>query len=217
MDQGQMRACQVAQDLGFQLVSLTVESGNNVADPACSGDFYDHLSEYKGIAPSSQVKLDSGSTATAAVSPYILKPCQILLLTPTSIQEEAPEPIKNVFEGLQDIPEEKTMAPVGPAYEVQMLESTETAPIQTADAEIPEDTRVPVGLDAGAPQVTAAVEDEGGWHGGAEEQGGRDVEEDKEADRQRAPLGAKVVVEEMELDDVAKQLADEALRADGGP
>jgi len=94
-----------------------------------------------------------------------------------------------------------------------MQESTEAGPAPTTDAEIPEDTRAPVGLDAGAPQVTAAAEDEGGWHGGAEEEGKRDEEE---ISRELPPVGAKFVADEMELDDVARKLADDALKAEDG-
>lgn len=104
-----------------------------------------------------------------------------------------------------------------------MLESTETQPIAAAEETTAamnknnEDTRAPVGMDAGAPQVTAAEVDEGGWHGGAEEnarEGLEEKEEKGEAQPERAPLGAKVdVPPELELDEEAKRLAREAMKA----
>lgn len=103
-----------------------------------------------------------------------------------------------------------------------MLESTETAPIpaavetQAADAPL-EDTRAPVGMDAGAPQVTAAEADEGGWHGDAEADAGSPAgEEDKKGDGrpEKAPIGAKVEqAPELVLDAEAKKLAQEAMKA----
>ena len=67
-----------------------------------------------------------------------------------------------------------------------------------------------MGLDAGAPEVTAAAEDEGGWHGGAEEGQKR---EEKEGEVGGPPAGAKVEVADMEMDDEARVLAEGAMRA----
>jgi dolichyl-phosphate-mannose-protein mannosyltransferase len=108
-----------------------------------------------------------------------------------------------------------------------MAESTATAiaiPNQQnfeagLEAEKPEDTRAPVGLDAGAPAVTADAEDDG-WHGGAEDDGKRQVDKAKEKERERqtaeepkAGEKPQVEVKEMELDDEAKRLAREAMKA----
>ena len=121
-------------------------------------------------------------------------------------QAEAVEPIPNAFEP-DSPPEEKTKAIVGPQEMVNMLESTEAGPMSPEDA--PQDTRAPVGLDAGAPQVTDAAQDEGGWHGGAEED-----PNSVEPAAATAPAGApRVDVPEMDLDAEAKALADEALAA----
>ncbi|ORX40287.1 putative Dolichyl-phosphate-mannose--protein mannosyltransferase 2 [Kockovaella imperatae] len=151
----------------------------------------------------------------------------------TTMVEEAPEPIKNVFEDPNAPPEEKTIAPVGPQNEVPMQASTYIAhpPVQpvSGDAPIPEDLRNPVGLDAGAPEVTDAAEDQGGWHGGAEDPEGHPIPPpagvaggvraekilNDHAEPARAPVGAQVAeVPELELDREAMQLAEEALRAD---
>jgi dolichyl-phosphate-mannose-protein mannosyltransferase len=82
-----------------------------------------------------------------------------------------------------------------------------------ASAEAPpaEDTRAPVGKDAGAPQVTADAEDDG-WHGDAEDDGKRGGA--GEAEKVEAPVGAKVEeVVDMGLDTEQKKLADEAMKA----
>lgn len=129
----------------------------------------------------------------------------------TTIVDEAPEPIKNAFDGGDDAArEEKTTGVAGPNNDVKMQESTALpGPAHDADAPIPQDDRAPVGLDAGAIEVTGAVHDEGGWHGGANDDAPKE-----EAQPEVAPVGAKKVgVEKMDLDDEAKKLADEALRA----
>ena len=95
-----------------------------------------------------------------------------------------------------------------------MQQSTEIAPAKPVPAEKPEDNRAPVGMDAGAPEVTAAAEDVGGWHGGAEEAERRDIEQ--EAQMTTAPLGATVEIQEMSLDEEARKLVDAAMRDDEG-
>lgn len=143
----------------------------------------------------------------------------------THDQDEAPEPIKNVFEPVDDPAEAiATSAFLGPDPNVPMLESTESSPLaaaETPDATLPiEDTRAPVGMDAGAPQVTAAEQDEGGWHGDAEDDGkrlagGEKVLQPGEGVPEKAPLGAKVDdVPELELDDEARRLVEDAMRAE---
>ena len=129
-----------------------------------------------------------------------------------------------MFEDPNAPPEEKTVAPVGPKNEVPMQESTElpnVRPPVASEAPIPEDLRNPVGLDAGAPEVTDTAEDDGGWHGGAEDEKGipgvpvKDAaQEQLKVQEGRPPVGAKVEVPDMELDSAAKNLAEEAMRAD---
>jgi len=89
-----------------------------------------------------------------------------------------------------------------------MQESTIAAPPPPDQPEAPilGDDRVPVGLDAGSPEVTGAAEDEGGWHGGAEEGNAGQVREGERAEE--APVGAVVPGEgvAMGLDDEAKRL-----------
>ena len=102
---------------------------------------------------------------------------------------------------------------MGPINEVIMQESTAIAKPEEANTEKYEDLRNPVGLDAGAPEVTDAAADEGGWHGGAEDDENK-VQSEEVNDQ--APLGLKVDTEvpTMGLDDDARKLAEEAMRAD---
>lgn len=136
-------------------------------DFSCN-DFHDHLRDYH--------------TGEAVKSPLITMPHHDSAVT-TTLVEEAPEPIKNVFDDPEAIPEEKTIAPVGPANEVPLIETTQLPPNPAEEAAVVEgeankDMRAPVGMDAGAAQVTNAEADEGGWHGGAEDEAGmkREVE-----------------------------------------
>lgn len=138
-------------------------------DFSCN-DFKESISEYYDSAvkpPTPQVYVDAGA-GSAAASP--------------SKQHVDAEPIHNAFDGGdQAAQEEKTVAPVGPANEVKMKDSTAVVPQEkaTAVAPINADDRAPVGLDAGALEVTGAGHDEGGWHGGANEdapKGKRDLD-----------------------------------------
>ncbi|ORY27894.1 Dolichyl-phosphate-mannose-protein mannosyltransferase-domain-containing protein [Naematelia encephala] len=169
-------------------------------DFSCN-DFHENLSMYHHApAPvhSEKVQLDDGLGADAITTTFV---------------EEAPEPIRNVFEDDNTPPEEKTVAPVGPKNEVQMPEFTEAAapPPGEEPVDPAQDTRAPVGQDAGAPEVTAEEEDVGGWQGGAEDDAGR-----KEEVKEETPpiVGARVEVAEMGLDEEAVILAEAALRAD---
>ncbi|KAK8858417.1 hypothetical protein IAR55_002644 [Kwoniella newhampshirensis] len=170
-------------------------------DFSCN-DFYEDMSMYKGTAamPSQKVELEDGLGADALT---------------TTMVEEAPEPIKNAFEAVDPPPEEKTVAPVGPQNEVQMQESTIALPLaDPSEAPIQEDTRAPVGVDAGAPAVTDGSEDDGGWHGGAEDDASGAQGGSEKVDEGKAPIGAKVQVAEMGLDQEQKDLVEEALKAD---
>lgn len=145
---------------------------------------------------------------------------QLILAVSTWLtsQEEAPEPIKNVFEDPNAPPEEKTIAPVGPANEIQMNPSTAELPLASPAGKV-EDLRQPVGMDAGAPEVTDAAEDVGGWHGGAEENNKREQEINgvtQEDEAGKEPKIEEVRVERMEVDEEARRLADAAMRADEG-
>lgn len=136
-------------------------------------------------------------------------------------QDALPEPIHNVFDNPDAPAEEKTIAPVGPANEVPMLDTTILPPNPATVSAVEEgenkDTRAPVGLDAGAPQVTDEAMDEGGWHGGAEEQGGGKADDVAGgAKPEEAPVGAQVAAPPVELglDEEQKRLALEAMRHD---
>ncbi|KAL1409751.1 Dolichyl-phosphate-mannose--protein mannosyltransferase 1 [Vanrija albida] len=162
------------------------------------GDFYEDIKMYHP---------ESSAVKQAEHQIYVDDSAQ------TTIVDEAPEPIKNAFDGGDDAAkEEKTTGIEGPNNDVKMQESTAVpGPAEDkADAPIPQDDRAPVGLDAGALEVTGSAHDEGGWHGGAND----DAPKEEEAQPEKAPAGAKKVeVEKMDLDDDAKKLADEALRA----
>lgn len=134
----------------------------------------------------------------------------------TRIVDEAPEPIKNVFEGGDEAAQEaKTVGGIGPDNEVKMQESTKVvAQPEAAKSDAPKqaDDRAPVGLDAGALEVTGAGHDEGGWHGGAND----DVpKEAPPSNKNKAPVDAEpVAVPEMDLDAEQQQLAEEAMAED---
>lgn len=137
-----------------------------------SNDFYDSVSQYN--PPDQKVYVDAGvSSASAVPSPKF----------------DEPEPIPNAFDGGDEAAqEERTVAPVGPANEVHMKDSTAVSPGDaTHVADIQADDRAPVGLDAGALEVTAAEHDEGGWHGGANEANKRDAPE-ADADKPEAKI-----------------------------
>ena len=182
-----------------------------------SNDFLDNLSSYKVgqyEAVNSQMIGYDGLSAGGLATTIVASLSNFSGSRAHAEQDEAPEPIKNAFDDPNAPPEEKTVAPVGPKNEVPMQQSTVIAPVDTVPADKPEDLRAPVGLDAGAPEVTDAAEDDGGWHGGAEEDQRRDIEE--EAQVKGAPLGAKVEVQEMGLDEEAKKLVEAAMRDDEG-
>ena len=108
-----------------------------------------------------------------------------------------------------------------------MNPSTSTLPLNEAATAKIEDLRQPVGLDAGAPEVTDTAEDVGGWHGGAEVDHKREQELVQEANNaldqdslneqerlKRPAVGQEVEMGRMALDDEAKRLVDAAMRAD---
>lgn len=75
------------------------------------------------------------------------------------------------------------------------------------EAPLAEDLRAPVGNDAGDPAVTDG-EDDGGWHGGAEEGQHRQEKDEVKIKEGKAPVGAKVDIPDMGLDEEQKLLVD---------
>ncbi|WWC88890.1 uncharacterized protein L201_003805 [Kwoniella dendrophila CBS 6074] len=176
-------------------------------DFSCN-DFHDDLGQYTAIPAVSSNKIDSAVTHDSGA-------------ITTTLVEEAPEPIQNVFEAVDVPAEEKTIAPVGPQNEVQMQESTAEVPPQQgaveSDVGVVEDTRAPVGNDAGQPGVTDISNDEGGWHGGADEDMKHDHDnQDKHTQEPgKAPIGAtKQDIPEMELDKDQERLVEDLLKND---
>ena len=151
------------------------------------------------------------ATTTLVVSQLLLLICR------ADEKEEMPEPIKNAFEDANAPPEEKTVAPVGPANEIQFNPSTQAVPLREPIEKI-EDLRNPVGMDAGAPEVTDAAADEGGWHGGAEDNEKREREAVEavvaEGRPREEPAVEEIKVERIAVDDEARRLAKAAMEAD---
>jgi dolichyl-phosphate-mannose-protein mannosyltransferase len=189
-----------------------------------SSDFYESTAKYhsssvaKAVVSPKVDEMEAGAVTTTMIVSY-LPP---YVRTKLTWQEEAPEPIRNAFEDADAPPEEKTIE-VGPANEIPMLDTTALPPpphanqVEASAEAVPaEDTRAPVGKDAGAPQVTAEAEVEG-WHGDAEDDGKRAgvaVGEGGVENKVEAPVGAKVdEVVDMGLDSEQKKLADEAMKA----
>ncbi|OCF73163.1 dolichyl-phosphate-mannose-protein mannosyltransferase [Kwoniella mangroviensis CBS 8886] len=174
-------------------------------DFSCN-DFHEDLGMYKAIpaVPSSKIGGDVVPEGDAITTTFV---------------EEAPEPIHNAFEAVDVPAEEKTVAPVGPQNEVQMQESTIEVPLDgEGDVGKAEDTRAPVGNDAGAPAVTDKEVDEGGWHGGADEDMKHDHDDPEAVKTQPgdAPIGVgQVEVPEIRLDEEEKdRLIDDLLKHD---
>lgn len=160
-----------------------------------SNDFYESTSMYNSHAAMSSEKIAATDLGPDSAT--------------TTLIEDIPEPIQNVFQ--QDPPpEEKTIAPVGPAPVVQMEESSAVFIPEGEEAPIVEDLRAPVGNDAGDPAVTDG-EDDGGWHGGAEEgQHGQRKDEVKTKEGE-APVGATVDIPDMGMDEEQKLLVDQIM------
>ncbi|KIR54376.1 dolichyl-phosphate-mannose-protein mannosyltransferase [Cryptococcus gattii Ru294] len=163
-------------------------------DFSCN-DFYESTSMYNSHAAMSSEKIAATDLGPDSAT--------------TTFIEDVPEPIQNVFQ--QDPPpEEKTIAPVGPAPVVQMEESSAVFIPEGEEAPVVEDLRAPVGNDAGDPAVTDG-EDDGGWHGGAEEgQHGQRKDEVKTKEGE-APVGARVDIPDMGLDEERKLLVDQIM------
>jgi hypothetical protein len=121
------------------------------------------------------------------------------------------EPVPNVFEEIRDkqASEEKTSEAVLEPLPFRTHTSQPArALLETPDVEVNQDTRAPVGRDAGAAEHTgaeAAVR-RGGWEGGVEDQGGL------QAQHQEASILVPVPeVPTMDLDNEAEELIDNAL------
>ena len=136
------------------------------------------------------------------------QPCVDLYM----FQSQAVEPVPNVFEEIRDkqASEEKTSEAVLEQVPAQAVYTSHLAQalLETPDTEINQDTRAPVGKDAGAAEHTgaeAAVR-RGGWEGGVEDQGGL------RAQREEATTPAQVLeVPTMDLDGDDEELIDKAL------
>nr|ODO01135.1 dolichyl-phosphate-mannose-protein mannosyltransferase [Cryptococcus depauperatus CBS 7855] len=164
-------------------------------DFSCN-DFHDDLSAYKSLS----IK------PIESPQPTSLGPDSAT----TTLIEEVPEPIQNVFQ--QDAePDERTVAPVGPEPIVQMEESSVLNRVDSEGREPKvEDLRAPIGNDAGNPALTDG-ENGGGWHGGAEEGQQGDHADKIKTKEGVPPVGAKIEVEAMELDDEQKKLVDQIM------
>jgi hypothetical protein len=125
-----------------------------------------------------------------------------------------PEPVPNVFEELKDkeAPEEATSGvQLNPPRIDKMLKasSPEDPGRPGSEAEKGQDTRAPVGKDAGAAENTGTGAADG-WQGGAEDEPG--VQPTTEVDQnQIAPAEPTL----MELDSEREDLVNRALAADG--
>ncbi|KAJ9101752.1 hypothetical protein QFC21_003091 [Naganishia friedmannii] len=142
----------------------------------------------------------------------------------TTLAPLVPEPGQNVFDDLKEEPEEKTMAIIGAPREKEIpvsvspegVDAQETVTVP-ADAQ---DTRAPLGKDAGAAEATFAdaVGGGAGWQGGAEDAAGvvmpREERENTEAPleeghNEKAESGKKLA---LELDDEQIDLVEQALK-----
>ena len=130
------------------------------------------------------------------------------------MQSQAVEPVPDVFEGIRDkqASDDKTSdAFLEEPLAQKLVHTSLPAAVNLEDepVEMNQDTRAPVGKDAGAAEHTgaeAAVR-RGGWEGGVEDQGGVPVN-----DRERfAPTAANIEVPVMVLDEEAERLVDRAL------
>lgn len=140
----------------------------------------------------------------------------------TTLVEEVPEPIANVFDKGDDAAqEEKTQGLAGPRKEQPPMQDTTggnlVGKVAAGDAEIPADDRAPVGVDAGAVGVTAA-EQMDGWRGGANEDNADHAVSAAESVVPAEPVKVEQAAPvAMELDDEAEKLAHEAEEAAESP
>jgi hypothetical protein len=101
-----------------------------------------------------------------------------MLTQPAIVQIQVAEPVPNIFEAIKDkqAPEEKTDGVLAADGQRGNSASPATASgvfpeIQAEQAVAEQDTRAPVGKDAGAAEHTGseAAANRGGWNGGAED------------------------------------------------
>lgn len=125
------------------------------------------------------------------------------------------EPVPNVFEEILDkqASEEKTSDALLDQPPVQHIFATSLpAPdaLNDQEPEVIQDTRAPVGKDAGAAEHTGAeaAAQRGGWEGGVEDQGGMPMQHDRDQGKTSFP---DVAVPHMDLDEEAERLVDQAL------
>lgn len=122
-----------------------------------------------------------------------------------------------MFDDLKDEPEQKTVAVVGAPREDEMpVSSSPDAPGAAEETlgagENAQDTRAPLGKDAGAAEATFAdaVGGGAGWQGGAEDAPGMVIRREEKQDgdtRISKEKGSRI-----ELDDEQVDLVEQALR-----
>ncbi|KAJ9109787.1 hypothetical protein QFC20_003203 [Naganishia adeliensis] len=133
----------------------------------------------------------------------------------TTLAPLVPEPGRNVFDDLKEEPEQKTVAIAGAPREDEMpVSSSPDAAIETSSAgdEAGQDTRAPLGKDAGAAEATFAdaVGGGAGWQGGAEDAPG--VVIPREERQIESPSSEEDSATRVDLDDEQVDLVEQALR-----
>ncbi len=130
-----------------------------------------------------------------------------------NIQAHHPEAGPNVFEEKEKPAEEKTTELPGAQREedVPIAYSPDSNLVETT-ADVAEDTRAPLGRDAGAPEATMAdaVGGGAGWQGGAEDGPGLPPVEVED----EATAHIKLPMPEMQLDEDSEDLVEQALKMD---
>lgn len=146
-------------------------------------------------------------------SPSIKPPPAPSTSPSVSIAQIVPEPGVNVFDKAQDEHGEKASQTTQDVRDVLVDAQTSYADQQEPVTEKVEDTRAPIGRDAGAAEATGEAAPAGGWQGGAEDPAGMII-----GARREEPVVAAAAAEPqqasppaMELDDEAKRLARQAM------
>lgn len=131
------------------------------------------------------------------------------------IEQVAPEPGSNAFEKAQDGKDDKASQTSVNLDDVEARPQTTYAEgFEQPETENVEDTRVPIGRDAGAAEATGSDAAGGGagWQGGAEDDAGIiGAKEVVESTEQKPQRPAEPVVPSMELDYEARRLVDQAM------
>lgn len=179
-------------------------------------DSRDAYHPHKAAQPSSATSTAGNAETTLAVSPVVHPPDPC---SSSAIQPLVPEPGRNVFDDLKEEPEQKTIAIVGAPREDEMpVSSSPDAAIETSSAgeEAGQDTRAPLGKDAGAAEATFAdaIGGGAGWQGGAEDAPGVVIprEEHVEEVEGRSSEDGGESATRLDLDDDQMDLVEQALR-----